>query len=56
MNLISIRFMELIIIKRRYIVVLGEMRLSLMVDGKEDLFLEKCVVVGVCMVFILELY
>ncbi|VBB72638.1 Putative kinetochore protein spc7 [Podospora comata] len=56
LNLTSIRFMELTTTKRRHTVAPGETRLSLTVDGKEDLSLEKCVVAGVCMVPTLELY
>jgi kinetochore protein Spc7/SPC105 len=56
LNMTSIRFMELTTTKRRHTIAPSQPRDSGVVDGKEEMSLERCVVAGACTVPMLELY
>jgi kinetochore protein Spc7/SPC105 len=56
LNMTSIRFMELTTTKRRHTIAPAQPRDSAVVDGKEEMSLERCVVAGACTVPMLELF
>lgn len=56
LNLTSIRFMELTTTKRRHTAAPSSFKDGTLLDGEDDLSLERCVVTGACTVPTLELY